>query len=123
MFHQNDKSVIFILQEDLRCYEGVPDANAGKRILNLSTLDCPSDTVPDSKYIGGVSAGGSSLTHVLLVILIILVVVVGAIVVFQNRQQLKDGVKPLVDKFQKSMEYRTIDKEEGGGEEPAPVNV
>ena len=76
----------------------------------------------DAKYIGG-GEGGSSVTHALLVILIMLVTVVGGVVIFQNRQQLRDGVKPLVDKFQKSMEYRTIDKEEGGGEQPAPVDV
>ncbi len=110
----------FYHKEAIRCYDGYPESNAGKRVLNVDRFECqkPSKTTggADSDF---ASAEGSTTTHALLVILILLVIAVGCLVVYYNRIKLHEKVKPLVVSFQKSMQYRTIGKEE----EPQEVNV
>ena len=55
------------------------------------------------------------MTNFLLVVLILLVLAVGVLVVFYNRQKLRESVKPLVVSFKKSMQYRTINKDDTEG--------
>lgn len=94
------------LQDEIRCFDGYPERNAGKRVTNAEISGCSPDH--------------NSLTNVLLSILIILMIGVGILVIYYHRQKIHSSFKPLVVSFHKSMQYRTIDKEE---EPPSEVNV
>ena len=49
-------------------------------------------------------------THSLLTILIVLLVALMFILLYFNRRKVQDNVKPLIDNFQRSMQYKTIEK-------------
>ena len=85
----------------MRCYKGYPELNAGLRISNVRALDCPP--------LAADSTQGST-THALLTILIMLTAVLLAVVIYVNRERVKSNVRPLVNNFQRSMQYRTIEK-------------
>lgn len=126
LLQKDEKNYILLsrIQSDLRCYDGYPIANAGKKILNANRLDCAPPESADKSLSSAALHHGRGVTNGLLVTLIVLVIVVGAMVVYYNRQKLRDNVKPLVVSFQKSMQYKTIDKEEVMAEQTPPeVNV
>jgi hypothetical protein len=77
------KAIYF--QEDIRCYDGYPDTNAGKRIVNIKNFECDPKAKSSSSSHSS-SQSGSSVTHALLVILILLVIAVGALVVYYHRE-------------------------------------
>lgn len=108
------KILFNFFQEELRCYDGFPEYNGGKKITNVERLECAPATIAVSS---SSSSGPSTLTNVLLVLLIIVIVLVGIALVYHNGQRVKDTVKPLVVGFQKSMQYKTIDKEEEAAQE------
>eukprot|EP00095_Tigriopus_kingsejongensis_P004630 maker-scaffold291_size219542-snap-gene-0.13 protein:Tk04630 transcript:maker-scaffold291_size219542-snap-gene-0.13-mRNA-1 annotation:"hypothetical protein DAPPUDRAFT_103849" len=94
-------------KDEIRCFDGFPDTNAGLRVKDANISDCTP------------THSSTSLTNVLLSILILLVIGVGLLVMYNHRQTIHSSFKPLVVSFHKSMQYRTIDKEE---EPPTEVN-
>jgi hypothetical protein len=78
------KAIYF--QEDIRCYDGYPDTNAGKRIVNIKNFECDPKAKSSSSSHSSSQSGSSSVTHALLVILILLVIAVGALVVYYHRE-------------------------------------
>ena len=108
------------LQEELRCYDGVPRSNAGKRILNVRVMYCDdsegsSSSSEDYDFAGSSSGGSSAATNWLLALLIVLVTALLIVVLMRNNEKLK----PALHNLQRSMQYRTIEKEEA----PTEVNV
>ena len=81
----------------MRCYQGKPETNAGKSFNKL-----------DVKAMGCIS--NPEVTHSLLTILIVLLVALMFILLYFNRRKVQDNVKPLIDNFQRSMQYKTIEK-------------
>ena len=81
----------------MRCYQGKPETNAGKSFSKL-----------DVKAMGCIS--NPEVTHSLLTILIVLLVALMFILLYFNRRKVQDNVKPLIDNFQRSMQYKTIEK-------------
>lgn len=98
----------FLRKEELRCYDGWPISNAGKRIITISRLQCPPRPSNSSERIGV----GTSITHALLIILIFIVGGLLGSLLYINRSKIKSNVSPLIDSFQKSMQYKTIEKDE-----------
>jgi Leucine-rich repeat (LRR) protein len=84
-------------KQRMRCYQGKPETNAGKSFSKL-----------DVKAMGCIS--NPEVTHSLLTILIVLLVALMFILLYFNRRKVQDNVKPLIDNFQRSMQYKTIEK-------------
>ena len=112
-------------REEMRCYTGIPELNAGRRILNVETLRCAGQdehaahaATDPSQHVG------SGITHTLLIILIILVICLLATLLYLNKEHVHNNVKPLIDNFQKSLQYRTIEKDLTESQiHPPEVNV
>ena len=81
----------------MRCYQGKPEINAGRRFARI-----------DVKAMGCIS--NPKVTHSLLTILIVLLVALMFILLYFNRRKVQDNVKPLIDNFHRSMQYKTIEK-------------
>ena len=96
-----------LFQDKLKCFSGTPEVNAGRQILNVLKLDCPE--IPRADHVQ--TAIGHSVTHALLSILIVLVVFLLIVLLVINRDRVRSNVKPIVVRFQKSMQYRTISRE------------
>ena len=81
----------------MRCYKGDPEVNAGKKFENidLNQMECTADP---------------KVTHSLLTILIVLLVAVMLVLLYLNRGRVQNNVKPLMDNFQRSMQYSSIEK-------------
>ena len=90
------------MSQKLHCYEGTPEENAGKLFKNidLSELECP-------------GPHPEAVTHSLLTILIVLLMSMMFVLLYFNRQRVQSNVKPLIDNFQRSMQYKTIEKVNG----------
>ena len=86
-----------LIWQRMRCYQGKPETNAGKSFSKL-----------DVKAMGCIS--NPEVTHSLLTILIVLLVALMFILLYFNRRKVQDNVKPLIDNFQRSMQYKTIEK-------------
>ena len=110
----NITEVNLMNKEAMRCYDGVPETNAGKRIVNVDQLDCP------VKHQEKGSGSHHAITSTLLTILIILVASLLTIVLWINRVTVKDKMEPLLKNLQNHMQYTTIEKQE---EEPPEVSV
>lgn len=94
-------------REEMRCYTGIPEANAGRRIQNIAELNClDSQGVPRSGSHHKTS-GGSGITHTLLVILIILIACLLAALLYIHKEKVHSNLQT----FQRSMQYRTIEKD------------
>ena len=121
-------------REDYRCFDGYPVDNAGKQIMNIQKMRCP----PPGFVFGGRNGGqvlydhaeaiqgaqtAASVTHALLVILILLVATVAVILIILYRGRLQETCKPLVVKFQQSLQYRSIGTSEDQTPIPREVNV
>ena len=65
----------------------------------------------------------NSITHTLLVILIILVLCLLVALLYINKERVHSNVKPLIDNFQKSLQYRTIEKDLAESQITPEVNV
>jgi len=91
-------------ENDMRCYKGFPELNAGILFRNVKTFACR-PALSDSGY-----HDPRSTTHALLSILIVLLVVLLVLVVFVNRDRIARNhyVGPLINNFQRSMQYSTI---------------
>ena len=81
----------------MRCYQGKPETNAGKSFSKLDVMAMGCISNPE-------------VTHSLLTILIVLLVALMFILLYFNRRKVQDNVKPLIDNFQRSMQYKTIEK-------------
>ena len=92
-----------------RCFDGYPKNVAGRRIVNIGELQCDPNAASKS---AAAAAAGQSVTHGLLVVLIMTVLAVGALVIYYHRKRMHDRLKPLVESLQKSMQYKTIEKED-----------
>lgn len=71
--------------------------NAGKSFnrVDVKLMGCTSDP---------------KVTHSLLTILIVLLVALMFILLYFNRRKVQSNVKPLMDNFHRSMQYKTIEK-------------
>eukprot|EP00096_Caligus_rogercresseyi_P003335 TRINITY_DN1619_c0_g2_i2.p1 TRINITY_DN1619_c0_g2~~TRINITY_DN1619_c0_g2_i2.p1 ORF type:complete len:414 (-),score=90.60 TRINITY_DN1619_c0_g2_i2:1473-2714(-) len=94
-----------INKEDLRCYNGWPKFNAGKRLSSISKLECPPTSLNEESSKLSVS---TSITQALLLILLLLVAALLSVFVWVNRTQFKGQLAPVVKSVQKSMQYKTI---------------
>ena len=106
-------------RDEMRCYTGIPDINAGRKILNVGELDClDKDLIPHNLH------SGNGITHTLLVILIILILVLLGALLYIHKEKVQSNVKPLIDNFQRSLQYRTIEKDLAESTQiPPEVNV
>lgn len=122
-------------KEDMRCYSGKPDYNAGKRIENIDKLTCLNSTNTtdvQKKEEENVSLSSSHANTTLLIILIVLVSVFLAVLLYVNRDSLrkitrKGGVGSVgrdtrnkYSSIEESTRYSTIYKKE---EDASQVNV
>jgi len=104
-------SVQFFQKEELRCFDGFPESNAGKRIINLSQLRCPPES-PQEKIVTRTREENRALSAVTVVSLLVATAAVSALV-YSQRQRVKQTMQPLIVGFRRSMQYRTIgDREE-----------
>lgn len=105
---------------NLRCFNGLPDSNAGLKILDVKVLDCPDLPKADPS-----SSAGSAFTHALLIILILVAITATTIILVVNREKVRTNMKPILDNFQRSMQYKTIEKDvaEFQAGQPPEVNV
>ena len=94
-----------------RCYDGYPKIVAGRRVLNIGELQCDPNAASKGSAAAAATAG-QSVTHGLLVVLILTVLAVGALVIYYHRKRMHDKLKPLVESLQKSMQYKTIERED-----------
>jgi len=103
-------------KQEMRCYDGYPAYNAGKRIVNVEELNCgPVKVVADQR-----ATSHHAVTSTLLGILIVLTATLIAVVLWINRITVREKVEPLFKNFKTSLQYSTIEKQE---EEPPEVNV
>ena len=102
-----------------RCYDGYPKIVAGRRVLNIGELQCDPHAASKDSATAAAAAAGQSVTHGLLVVLILTVLAVGALVIYYHRKRMHDKLKPLVESLQKSMQYKTIERED----EQPEINV
>ena len=107
LYNLKGSLILQFFQDKLKCFSGTPEVNAGRQILNVMRLDCP--TVPKADHVQ--TAISHSITHALLSILIVLVAFLLIVLLVINRDRVRSNVKPLVVRFQKSMQYRTISRE------------
>merc|ERR1712223_59515 len=84
-------------KQSMRCWQGKPEVNAGKSFgrVNVEAMGCISDP---------------KVTHSLLTVLILILVAVMFVLLYFNRRKVQENVKPLIDNFQRSMQYKTIEK-------------
>ena len=91
------------------CFDGYPEYVAGRRVIDIGKLECDPNANKDS---AAAAAAGQSVTHGLLVVLVLVVLAVGALVIYYHRKRMHDKLKPLVESLQKSMQYKTIERED-----------
>ena len=94
----------------MRCYDGYPEVNSGKRIINIEVLDCaPSTPVHqfDSSH-----TSHYAVTSTLLTILIIITTTLLLVILWVNRITVKDKFSPLIENFKTSLQYSTLEKQE-----------
>ena len=123
---QNSQANLY-RREEMRCFKGIPEMNSGRRILNVQQLQCldanqqPVDTYYHHYHQAHVSSG---ITQTLLIILIILVLVLLLALLYIHKERVHRNVKPLLDNFQRSLQYRTIEKDLATNDQNLPeVNV
>lgn len=104
-------------KDDMRCYTGKPEYNAGLRIKNIEKLTCP---VPETALSHNNSRHATTTT--LLTVLIILTAILLTVVFWVNRQTVMKKMKPVTESLNRhvSKQYSAIDKQE---EVPQEVNV
>jgi len=117
----SNKTTYLNRKNQMRCYTGTPAVNAGRRITNVKELQCPNNQniIPS----GVKSSVGNGITHTLLVILIILVLCLLVALLYINKERVLENGKLLKDNFQKSLQYRTIEKDLTESQIPPEVNV
>jgi len=97
-------------KREMRCYDGYPEVNSGKRIINIEVLDCaPSTPVHqfDSSH-----TSHYAVTSTLLTILIIITTTLLLVILWVNRITVKDKFSPLIENFKTSLQYSTLEKQE-----------
>lgn len=104
-------------KDEMRCYDGLPASNAGKRIKNLRDLACPAVRTLDTSE----HNSGYAVASTLLILLIVLITSLILLVLWVNRLKVREKLSPLVKNFRNSMQYSTIGKEEE--HLPPEVNV
>ncbi|XP_040581557.1 trophoblast glycoprotein [Lepeophtheirus salmonis] len=97
-----------INKEDLRCYDGWPKGNAGRRLSSITKLECPPDPLTEESKM----AVSTSITQALLLILLLLVATLLSVFIWVNRAQFKGQLAPVVKSVQKSMQYKTINRDD-----------
>ena len=110
---QNSKANLY-RREEMRCYKGIPEMNSGRRILNVQQLQCldkDNQPVDAPAYYHTTSHISSGITQTLLIILIILVICLLLALLYIHKERVHRNVKPLIDNFQRSLQYRTIEKD------------
>ena len=87
----------YITFQSMRCWQGKPEVNAGRYFgrVDVDAMGCISDP---------------KVTHSLLTVLILILVAVMFVLLYFNRRKVQENVKPLIDNFQRSMQYKTIEK-------------
>jgi len=110
-------------RDNLRCYTGIPEINAGRQILNIGELKCLDSDLDPLVHPHPHSSSGNGITHTLLIILIILILCLLGALLFIHKEKVQTNVKPLIDNFQRSLQYRTIEKDLSESQIPPEVNV
>lgn len=95
-------------KDEMRCYDGYPLYNAGRRIKNIEELACP----PLKASEHTTSGSHHAVTTTLLTVLILLTGTLLGVVLWINRVTVRDKFRPLVNNFKTSLQYSTIDKQE-----------
>ena len=96
-------------KREMRCYDGFPDVNSGKRIVNIDVLQCAPmkvhryDPTATSHY---------AITSTLLTILILVTTTLLLVVLWINRITVKEKFSPLIENFKTSLQYSTLEKQE-----------
>jgi hypothetical protein len=109
------KNTTNLMNKDaMRCYDGTPEINAGRRIKNVEKFECPV-----KQEVAG-TGSHHAVTSTLLTVLIILTACLLAVVLWINRITVKDKMQPLLKNLQNHMQYTTIEKQD---EEPPEVPV
>ena len=109
---KENNQTFLVNKNEMRCFDGWPEANAGKRIINVNMLDCaparghqydPSST---SHY---------AITSTLLTVLIIITTTLLLVILWINRITVREKFTPLIENFKTSLQYSTLE-----GKEPIP---
>jgi len=96
-------------REEMRCYDGYPEFNAGIRIINLVKLECAPvkahgfDPKATSHY---------AVTSTLLTVLIIITTTLLLVILWINRITVREKFSPLIENFKTSLQYSTLEKQE-----------
>ena len=98
-----------INKKDMRCYDGWPDVNAGKRIVNIDILDCA--PVKGHQY-DPTNTSHYAITSTLLTILIIITSTLLLVILWINRITVREKFTPLIQNFKTSLQYSTLEKQE-----------
>ena len=98
---------------------------AGISLLNVQKLECPRDnTSSGSIPVDSYHHSSNGITQTLLVLLIIMVAALLIGLLYVNRERIQNNVKPLVDNFNRSLQYQTIEKDNLEQQQvPPEVNV
>ena len=102
----NRTDINLMNKDAMRCYDGVPASNAGKRIKNVDKYDCP------VKVRDGTTGSHHAVTSTLLTILIIIVTTLLLVILWINRITVKEKFTPLIENFKTSLQYSTLEKQE-----------
>jgi len=94
---------------EIRCYDGYPVTNAGKRIVNVEMLDC----APTSGHKYDLTSNSHyAVTSTLLTILIIITLTLLLVILWINRITVREKFSPLIENFKTSLQYSTLEKQE-----------
>ena len=99
----------------------------GRKILNILELQCLDPNLigmsANHHHSYSSASSGNGITHTLLVILILLILILLGALLYIHKERVHANVKPLIDNFQRSLQYRTIEKDLTETQIPPEVNV
>jgi len=102
-----NETVINLMNKDaMRCFDGTPEINAGRRIKNVNQFECQM-----KKEVAN-SGSHYAVTSTLLTILIILTGCLITVILWINRITVKDKMTPLLKNLQNHMQYTTIERQD-----------
>ena len=107
---QERNTSFLVNKREIRCYDGFPDVNSGKRIINIDVLDCAPSAAVHSYDPSQTSH--YAITSTLLTILIIIVTTLLLVILWINRITVKEKFTPLIENFKTSLQYSTLEKQE-----------
>ena len=97
-------------KREMRCYDGYPEVNSGKRIINIDVLDCAPITAVHNYDPSHTSH--YAITSTLLTVLILITTTLLIVILWINRITVKEKFTPLIENFKTSLQYSTLEKQE-----------